>query len=284
MSEYRRTWLINNKASGSNDADALRACEGLCKRHGLAICHRTTFPQEELPNPEMLDAAEIDLVTIYAGDGTVNATLEALAGWQGAALILPGGTMNLVYHRLFGDAALAEAIAGAADGRARRFRPNVIDSRCGRAYAGLLAGPGTAWNEVREAMRSSAPLEMAAEARAALDETLHGECIRCEAPDLGRREGYPLLLLSPQGGDIVVDAYHAEQAGEYLRQAFALVRREFREGPHDQLGRAASLTLANVAGGPVSVLLDGEPCDSEGPLQFALARCEVDLLATRTDG
>lgn len=283
MGKSQRTWLINNEASGSNDAEALAAFEGECANCGFEIPHRTSFPEQEIPTPAILDAAELDMVTIFAGDGTVNAALEALAGWGGAVLVLPGGTMNLLYHRLFGDAELAEVLADVVAGRAERRRPGIVAAACGRAYAGVLAGPGTAWNDVREALRWKAPLEMASDAQAALAETLYGDMLHCQEPQFGKREGYPLLLLTPRGGTIDCDAYHAETASEYFEQALALVRREFRDGPHDRLGSAKRFVLASAEGGSFGVLLDGEPCDVHGPTEFSLVPCPVDLLATRAN-
>ncbi len=284
MTDTRRIWLINNAASGSNDAVQLAECERLLGEHGFAIAQRTSFPDQELPSPALLDAAGIELAAIYAGDGTVNAALEALTGWHGAVLVLAGGTMNLLYHRLFGEAELAEVLAAVASDQAHRRRPAMISAPCGNAYAGLLAGPGTAWNDVREAMRANDLLKLASGAQAAVAETLNGDMLACEEPRLGRREGYPLLLLTPTEAGIIVEAYHAETASEYLEQAAALARRDFREGPHDVLGTVEGVTLANVAGGAFGVLVDGEPRDCPGATRFALAPSGVDLLATVTDG
>src|SRR5690606_27542115 len=111
----------------------------------------------------------------------------SLAGWSGAVLVLPGGTMNLLYHRLFGDQTMDQAIAAAACGNVRRHRPSIVRCPAGDAYAGVLAGPGAAWSHVREAMRKIDLLEMAVEAREAINETLSGPMIACREPKLGRR-------------------------------------------------------------------------------------------------
>ena len=61
--------------------------------------------------------------------------------------------------------------------------------------------------------------------------------IACVEPPLGRREGYPLVMPRARATTAIeVDAYYAESAGEYLEQAWALLRRNFREGPHEVLG------------------------------------------------
>ncbi|WP_271079048.1 diacylglycerol/lipid kinase family protein [Aurantiacibacter sp. MUD61] len=284
MVDRQRIWLINNEASGSNDAAALEACENSCRECSLDIAQRSTFPAQELPSPDMLDAADIGLAVVYAGDGTINAALEHLAGWQGAVLVLPGGTMNLLYHRLFAELSVEDALRAASTGTARRVRPSVVKSACGTAYAGLLAGPGTTWNVVREAMRNASPIEMAQGVQEAFAETLQGERIRCTSPEFGTREGYPLILLSPAGEAIKADAYHADNAAEFIDQLFALIRRDFRAGPHDRIGEADRLTLETVDGNGFGVLLDGEPCDVDGPTEFTLAYAKVDLLATDYDG
>lgn len=284
MTRMRPIWLVNNAASGSNDDAALAALEACCGENDLHVARRTVFPEQDLPTPATLDAERIDLVAVFAGDGTTNSLIAELAGWSGALLVLPGGTMNLLYHRLHGDRSMEQVVAAVARGECALRRPGVIRSAHGTAYAGLLAGPGTAWGRVREAMREGAVVELAESTVTAIDETLTGELIRCVAPALGRAEGYPLLSLEPADEDIEVVAYHAETPGEYLETTWALVRRSFREGPHEVLGRARSLRLASTEGNPFGLLIDGEQADAAPKAEFALAPAEVDLVATEPDG
>ena len=215
MDGARAIWLVNNASSGSNDDAALAALDACFGEHGLHVAQRTVFPEGDLPSPAALDAAGIDLVAVFAGDGTINSLVGALAGWGGAVLVLAGGTMNLLYHRLHGERTLEEVVAALARGEAGVRRPGVIRCASGNAYAGLLAGPGTSWGRVREAMRDAAVAELAESTVAAIDETLTGEMIACIEPPLGRREGYPLLCLEPGDDAIEVVAYYAESAGQY---------------------------------------------------------------------
>jgi len=280
----RAIWLVNNASSGSNDDAALAALDACCAEHGLRVAHRTAFPAQDLPTPAILDAAGIDLVVVFAGDGTINGLIDALGGWSGAVLVLPGGTMNLLCRRLHGERPMEQVIAAVARDEAAVRRPGVIRCLHGNAYAGLLAGPGTSWSRVREALREAAVVELAGSAIEAIDETLTGEMIRCASPPLGRPDGYPLLCLEPGDEAMEVVAYHAETAGDYLGQAWALVRRNFREGPHELLGRARKVELASTEGNAFGLLIDGEPVDAASRVEFALAACEVDLLATSPDG
>ena len=280
MNAPRPIWLVNNPLSGSNGDATLGALESCCGEHGFRVAHRTAFPAQDLPSPAMLDAGGIECVAVFAGDGTINSLLEALGGWGGTVLVLPGGTMNLLYHRLHGDRTLEQVVEAAANGAAVRRRPGVIRCSFGTAYAGMLAGPGTSWGKVREAMREARVVELAAEAVEAARETLAGDMIACREPTLGRPEGYPLISLTPQDAGMEVEAYHAESAGEYAVQALALLRRNFREGPHDDLGLTRSLRLASTEGKPFGLLVDGELVEAAPEVEFTLAACEVDLLAT----
>lgn len=281
MDTSRPIWLVDNSSSGSNDQEALRLLEETCGDAGFHVAHRTQFPRYDLPNQAMLDAAGIETLAVFAGDGTINAAINHLAGWGGAVLVLRGGTMNLLYHRLHGQREMAEVIAAAAAGRTLRTRPAIVRTGDRRALAGLMAGPGTSWNHVREAMRENSILHMAEHTIEALGQTMSGAMIICAEPPLGRREGYPLVLLTPGDEGIEVLAYHAETAKDYLGQTVALLKRDFREGPHDKLGYVQRLVLAGVDGKPFGMLVDGEPalCE-ETEVVFELAACEVDLLAT----
>jgi hypothetical protein len=284
LNETQAIWLVTNPASGSNDEAAVTALEQCCGEHGFRVVRHSVFPDQDLPTPAALDAARIERVAVYAGDGTVNGLIAGLAGWGGAVLVLPGGTMNLLYRRLHGQRTLEETIAAVRRAESRPVRPAVIRTPQGDAYAGLLAGPGTSWGRVREAMRAADVADLAQSTVAAIDETLTGEQIACIDPPLGRREGYPLLSLTPGAEGIAVEAYYAEAAGEYLAQAWALLKRDFREGPHELLGTARRLTIASTEGNPFGLLIDGEEAEAGPRAELVLAKCEVDLLATESHG
>lgn len=273
-------WLIANESSGSNSPAALAALESCCGEHGYTTVRRISFPDEALPAPADLEAAGIELLAIYAGDGTVNGAVTRLYGWTGAVLVLPGGTMNLLSLRLHGDSPMEEIVARAAAGAARRVRPKIARTAHGDALAGLLAGPGTAWYAVREAMRQADVVEIAESASEAIAETTGGSMLRCREPALGREGGYPLIDITPGQWGLQLDAYHAESPGEYLQQGWALLRRQFREGPHDRLGLLDRVVVSDSENRPVGLLIDGEPAEGNASEEFVVADCEVDLLAT----
>lgn len=283
MSNRQRIWLVANPASGSNNEKAREELERCCGNAGFQVERTIGFPDDQLPGPAVLDSAGIDLVAVFAGDGTANALIGKLSGWSGAVLVLPGGTMNLLYRRLHGERTIEDVVRMAAEGEADLRRPGVIRCNQGTAYADLLAGPGTSWYDVREALRDADVLGVADSAAQAIGETLATPGIACRDPQLGREEGYPLVMLTPEGEGIRVSGFRAATIGDYLREGWALLTRKFREGPRDDLGLTQQVSLASTDGEPFGVLLDGEKAESPAEEVFRLAPCEVDLLATVSD-
>lgn len=280
MTKRTPIWLVANAGSGSNTPAALKALHDNCSKHGFEVARLIDFANEPLPTPAQLDRAGVGTLAVYAGDGTVNSCVTGLYGWNGAVLVLPGGTMNLLALRLHGAASVEQIVSSAAARGARRVRPLVARTAHGDALAGLLAGPGTSWYQVREAMRQANVAGMVAGASEALAETTGGAMLHCREPALGRAAGYPLVELTPGEWGLQVDAYHAESAVDYLKQGWAMLRRHFREGPHDRLGLTEAVTLEGEGGGSIGLLIDGEPADGGASERIAVARCEVDLLAT----
>jgi hypothetical protein len=188
--------------------------------------------------------------------------------------------MNILAHRLHGDAQPAEIVARVAAGLARRVRPTLVRSRHGDGLSGILAGPGTAWAQVREAIRDTDVVGTISSAAGAIGESTAGSNVHCREPACGRAEGYSAIQLVPEADGFAVEGYYAETLGDYAKQGIALLRRNFREGPHDRLGHHRSVRLACSEGEDMGLLIDGEPRDAANEETFVLARCGVDLLAT----
>ncbi len=274
--------LVVNCRSGSYDREIIDAILSSASELGCGKTREIRIPDDECPGPGDLD--ENELLAIYAGDGTVNGTITNLYGWNGAVLVLPGGTMNLLAKRLHGDAQWHDILEKVAAGDARRIRPNIIRTAQGDALAGVMAGPGTSWNEVREAMRDVDMGGIASGMVAAFGETTGGARIAITDPAIGRAEGYPMIEVFPGDEGLDVQAYHADHAGEFMVQLGALFTRDFRTGPHDKYGPLEAFHFEADDGEPMGLLLDGEPVSAGPREELAVAPCEVDLLATCADG
>lgn len=273
-------WLVANPASGSNDEAALSALTRRCAQAGLCLTRTIAFPDEPLPTPADLDAAGVDVVAVFAGDGTINSLVTALDGWAGAVLVLPGGTMNLLSIRLHGSRDCDGIVDAVARGHGRRTRPGTVETAHGTALAGLLVGPATAWGGVREAMRDLDVPAIVGETVEAVSESTEGVPVCCASPPAGRAQGYPLLMLTPEDGHFSIKAYHAEGIVEYARQGLAILRRNFREGPHDDLGNFTNMTVASADGSAIDLLIDGEHAAGAGTVLCSVGACGVDLIAT----
>lgn len=276
-------WLIVNPSSGSNDAQSADTLADALVERGWLVGRIIAFPDEALPGASELDAAGIEMVVIYTGDGSVNALITRLAGWSGAVLVLPGGTMNLLaqrLHRSFEPEQILDIVAG---GGARRRRPACVRCEAGLALAGLLVGPGTCWSQVRESMRNLALSDAARETIEAIRHTATGAAVIAKDNRLTREGGYPLLELTPGEHGLQLVGYFAEGPLDYAEQAWATLRRRFREGPHDRLGVAGEIVIASVDDSPLACLLDGEPAECSSPCTFTVEECPVDLLASAHD-
>jgi len=273
-------WLIYNAASGRNDPEALAMLDNALGEAGCNLERKIRFPEEDAPEISELRERGVDLVVIFAGDGTISSVVTGLFGWEGRLLVLPGGTMNLLSRRLHGEASAGEIIARLGGSNVRKVRPTIISSRSGYALTGILAGPGTAWNDVREAMRSTDLPEMVSAASDAVIESVGGAKVVCRNPGCGRAEGYAAIMVSPMQDALEARGYYAESVTDYASQAAALLQGDFRDGPHDLLGTYECLELSCPEGEPMGLLIDGEPNQGESRETFRLARCGVDLLET----
>ncbi|MEW4449377.1 diacylglycerol kinase family protein [Qipengyuania sp. JC766] len=272
--------LVVNARSGSNTGDAIDNVRKQLADAGWAIPRLACFPDDDLPSPEQLDAEGVDTCAVFAGDGTINALVNTLAGWGGQVLVLPGGTMNLLSKRLHGDLELPEILHCFLGGGARRVRPGIARCPEGSALAGLLAGPGTRWNVVREAMRDLDLAKATGGFADAMQETTEGPGARLAEPEIAANRPYPLIEITPGENGLSADGFHAEDAGDYIAQGWALLRRRFREGPHDRLGVFNRIVLESEDGSDLGLLIDGEPASLASPATITLAECRVDLLAT----
>lgn len=280
MARPRKTWLVCNAASGGNDDEAVARLEQSLRDVGCDLRRTIRIPDEEVPRPSTLASEELDVLAVFAGDGTIHTAVTRAYGWGGSMLVLPGGTMNLLSKRLHGDVPAEEIVARLAKAKLRRVRPRIVRSRHGDGLTGVLAGPGAIWNEVREALRAANILETLTAAKEAIAHSAGGPRVHCAGVDGGREEGYAAITVTPHETGLEVKGYYAETLGDYAGQGIALLNRNYRKGPHDELGIHREVRLVCPEGEPMGLLIDGEPSDGAPREVFRLATCEVDLLET----
>jgi len=272
-----RLWLVTNRASGSNSEDAVHAvCEGLASAGAEPV--RVSDVTDGLPDREALIHEQFDHVAVFAGDGTVNALATSLEGWEGALLVLPGGTANLLAGALH-PGREAAAIAASLP-RLQTTRRACIRGPDLTALVEVLAGPGATWSDVREGLREGSVGEVAGAAVAAIRQSTTGPMVALTDPPLGRVEGYAGVRLEVAEAGMIVEGYGAETVGDYLKQGIALLRRNFREGPHEDLGRHASVHCRSLEAGSMPLMVDGERREGAAELRFSLAPLALDLFVS----
>ncbi|MET1756886.1 diacylglycerol kinase family protein [Novosphingobium sp. RD2P27] len=280
MNQARKVWLVFNEASGSNNEAALAELREAFREAGLEVVHETCFPGTNSPTRGELEAANADTIAVFAGDGTISSVVSRVGGWSGAVLPLPGGTMNMLSRRLHGDACGTEVIARFRHGIVNRGRPTVLLSRHAVGLTGALAGPGTVWNDVREAMREMNLMEFVTSATEAIAWSANGPRVICLDSDRGRDEGYAAITLTPQDNGIEGSGYYAATIGDFARHGVALLQHDFRNGPHDFLGSHSRMRLVCPNGEPMGLLIDGEPFDGGAEEEFRLGTSEIDFWVT----
>lgn len=280
MAKPSSVWLVHNESSGSNDEDALAALRDAIGNSELTVSGETCFPKEQPPTPGELDAKGVDTIAVFAGDGTISSVVDKMAGWQGTVLPLPGGTMNMLARRLHGDATAPEIIGRFGNGIVDRTHPTVLVSRHAIGLTGALAGPGTAWADVREALREPTIKTLVDTASEAISSSAGGAKVVCKEADCGRDEGYTAITLTPRDDGIEGAGYYTESLVDFARHGVALLQRDFRNGPHESLGRHQRLTIACPTGEPMGLLIDGESYDGGVEEEFKLDTSGIAFWAT----
>jgi len=270
-------WLVANSASGSNSDETLKAVCAALAGAG-AEPERVVEAGEGLPSRAELEQAGVGRLAVFAGDGTVSALATRIEGWAGALLVLPGGTANLLARALHGERAAPEIAAGLA--RLATVRRSCIRSPAGTALVEILAGPGATWTDVRESLRDGAVKDVAGTAVSAIRESTKGPMVALVDPPLGRADGYAGVRLEVGAGSMTVEGYGAETVGDYLKQGIALLRRNFREGPHDELGEHGAVTCRSLEQAPIPLMIDGERREAPPEQRFLLAPFALDLLGS----
>ena len=273
-----RLWFITNPHSGSSDAEKAEAIEAACKERGLDLVGRTDFPDQDLPSPHELDRAGADTVVLFAGDGTINAAVCALADWDGAILILPGGTMNLLAKALHGNADPATILEAAHDG-GRRVALPYVEAGKHRALVGLIVGPAASWYRAREHVREGSLGKLWPAMRAAWRRTF-GRGIR-----LSGAPGFPPRV---QGAYVRAQNDHLEVAAVDARDVRSIADLGWSWVTGDWVAaravteiRAEELRIAEHR--PVLALFDGEPQSLDPGTRITVGRTRKQFVTTAKD-
>ena len=271
------TWLIYNGASGSHDDAALEDLVAALAAGGFAPA-KVLDAKDGTPDAAAANAAGIGLLVVHGGDGTLSRTIGDLEGFTGRVLPLPGGTYNLLCTEIFDERTPIEIVGLLGEGKLAPHRRTCIRGEGLVALCELLAGPGAKWADVREELRDANYGEMIAKGWDAAADSTVGPMVALTDPAVGREDGYSGVRLVPQVDGIFVEGFATEGIGDFLQQGAAILARDFREGPHDDLGSFPRVSCRSLEGEAIPLMVDGERSEGGAQLAFSLDRLEVDLL------
>ncbi|UYY77326.1 diacylglycerol/lipid kinase family protein [Sphingomonas sp. R1] len=273
-------WFITNPNSGTTSEAKCEAMEAVFEERGLSLAGRTRFPADPLPQGAALDAAGVDTVVLFAGDGTINAALSALAEWEGAFLILPGGTMNLLAKALH-DETDPHKIIHAAHGCDRRVALPYVIAGEHRAFVGMILGPAASWFRAREVVRKGRFGRLLAAVRGAWRNTFHRRGVRVEgARALGDR--YQAVFVTPSLEGLEVAAVDARDWGAIAQLGWEWVTGDWVRARAVTESRTEQLRVAERH--PVLALFDGEPETLDPGTAIRAGRSLETFIATRAEG
>jgi diacylglycerol kinase family enzyme len=203
-----------------------------------------------------------DLLVILAGDGTARAAAE-LAGPDGPMIApLPGGTMNMLPHAVYGARPWKEALRLALEGGVERpLGGGQVEGH--RFLVAAILGPPALWAPAREAARHGKARLALARARRALSRAFTGR-LRYSLDGGEREKAEALVLMCPIASKVMRDeaaaleaaALNIHGAGEAVRLGINAIVRDWRADPavEDRPCRVARVWSAQA----IPALLDGE--------------------------
>jgi len=270
-----KLWMITNPASGSATAEKCDAIEAIFAERGMELVRRTTFPDDEMPSVEDLVAAKVDTVVLFAGDGTVNAAACKYDKWNGKALILPGGTMNVLAKRLHGEAEPHDIVHAAHERGVLRHLP-FVESGPHRAFCALIVGPAAAWAGAREAVRYRKVKRLFRAARVAWKRTWARGVSLFDGTR--RRGNYKALLIAPEDGWLRVTAFSPQNLRDAVRLGWGFIWGNWRDAASVDDTRSAHVTVSG--GNSIHALFDGEEAKLPSPAGISSGMSKLQFITT----
>jgi hypothetical protein len=170
--------------------------------------------------------------------------------------------MNLLCRKLHGDVALPALLADLSNRQLDAAPVPVIYAAGFEVLTGLIAGPSTEWGKVREGLREMDVATLVQQVPEAWAGTVEGQSVGIA----GREGRYPAIFVEPStASELSVIAFKAEGVGDMLSHGIAWLRKDFRDGPNDNLGAMPEVTVIDDDH-EIGLLVDGEQEKTTSPL------------------
>jgi diacylglycerol kinase family enzyme len=260
----QRVVVVANTASGSVGPTAPDTARAILESFGLQA--QIFAPNDEDNIAACLDkafATAPDLVIVLAGDGTARAAAER-AGPRGPLVApLPGGTMNMLPHAVYGAVKWEQALHDALErGVAKSIGGGAIDGKL--FFVAAILGAPALWAQAREAARAGEVRKAIRRGAWALERAFSGR-LRYQLNGGPRHKAEALSLLCPLISAAMPDDEQALEAAAFdphgAIQAFRLglhaIGGDWRSDPAVSVGRCTE--GGAWASGRIPAILDGEP-------------------------
>jgi diacylglycerol kinase family enzyme len=209
-----------------------------------------------------VDAAP-DLLVVLAGDGTARSAAE-MCGPDGPVIApLPGGTMNMLPHAVYGARSWQSALAVALEeGQVQTIGGGRVEA-FGFLVAGVFGAPAL-WAQAREAARDRRPRLAWLRARRAMRRAFHGR-LRYALDGRERHKVEALVCMCPltsrelSNEEQALEATALDLSGalDAFRLGVYALRGDWRDAPGVEVERCRRARIWAAHGIPA--ILDGEP-------------------------
>ena len=254
--------MVANVASGGVGVDAPEQLAAIFAEYGISanICAPEIKGLGESLAAAV--AAKPELLVVLAGDGTARTAAE-LCGPDGPALApLPGGTMNMLPHAIYGARPWPEALRLALEtGEERTIGGGQVEGH--RFLCAAILGSPALWAPAREAVRKGKVRLAFLRAKRALDRAFTGR-LRYALDGGGREKAEALVLMCPiaskaldeEAQSLEAAALNIRGATEAIRLGVNAIVRDWRFDPgvENEACQVARVWSAH----PIPAILDGE--------------------------
>ena len=237
MNRFQNVEVVANVASGSVGRTAPDEVEKILSDAGLKAKVWSPEPSELINSLRAAVDRGPELLIVLAGDGTARAAAE-LAGPKGPMIApLPGGTMNMLPHAVYGVRSWQEALSLALEkGEEQTIGGGAVD---GHSFlvAAIMGSPAL-WAPAREAARFHKPKLALLRAQRALRRAFSGR-LRYSLDGGQREKAEALIFMCPltsramddEAGALEAAALDVSGAADAFRLGFHALTGDWRSAP-----------------------------------------------------
>lgn len=257
-----RIEVVANLAAGSVGPDAADQLAKILSEFDAKVNISAPEPSDLIASLKSAIAAKPDLLVVLAGDGTARAAAE-LCGPAGPLLApLPGGTMNMLPHALYGVQPWQDALRAAlTDGQARMLGGGEIEGH--RFLCAAILGSPALWGPAREAVRKGKVRLALARAQRAMQRAFTGR-LRYKLDGAEMERTRALILMCPiasramdeDATTLEVASLDVGHAGVVLRLGANALIGDWRQDP--AVVTRACTTAQIFSPQMIPAILDGE--------------------------